>query len=657
MKKINFKQYALLSLLLSVSIAYASDTLESDIRQGRLSEKKGCHRQECDPCQKKILEEIHNTNCSLKSCCTRLSNGITNIENTVNTCCANLTADIATVNNNLITCCNTLESLIGNLSACGPVTPITQADIPLEITQPGRYCLAEDIVVNGNIIPPGIFGPIGIAINTNNVDLDLNNHTILVIGSGTTAVVTIGTSSHAYIHNGTIAGTGSPADQSSTGIDLLTNNCIVSDMQINNFSAFNGAGIIIGGLFVPTPLSSDILIEKNEGIIVERCNLSANYSGIALISAPTNNIMLRDCAIDKSLFVGINQPSRRDYWSNVAIENCSISNSAYHGIYTTYNQSNWILKNVQVSNSGLDGMILAGFQSLKLDNCQVSNSGSYGIIASIRQSQNVEISNCQVFNSQNGALRVDNVSNLLIKDCQLTNYIPSTEPLLKLQDIFNGSVRGCLFSSVDGTADGFFARNCQGLVVQNCAANIFCNQPVTNCPIGFNIHGGVNNAVIQNCNVSGNPSIGIAIVPDGYNGNAGLTNISKQVPTVPNNLNGTNSGIVVDGCTMQGVVNTGILLSNASSCTVSNCNVVDGAGDGITLDSTTTKCSVTGNKLTNNAGIGLNNEAVPQSGICINPIFHNFATCNGTNFVGVPLVVGPQSGVGVLDNISIVTTI
>ena len=147
-----------------------------------------------------------------------------------------------------MTCCNTLESLIGNLSACGPVTPITQADIPLN-NPAWPLLLTRDIVVNGNMIPPGIFGPIGIAINTNNVDLDLNDHTILVIGSGTIVCCNDRKSSHAYIHNGTIAGTGSPADQSSTGIDLLTNNCIVSDMQINNFSAFDGPGIIISELF------------------------------------------------------------------------------------------------------------------------------------------------------------------------------------------------------------------------------------------------------------------------------------------------------------------------------------------------------------------------------------------------------------------------
>ena len=53
------------------------------------------------------------------------------------------------------------------------------------------------------------------------------------------------------------------------------------------------------------------------------------------------------------------------------------------------------------------------------------------------------------------------------------------------------------------------------------------------CPIGFNLNGGISNAALENCTVSGNPSIGIALLP------AASTGI-------------TNTGILVDKCAVQG---------------------------------------------------------------------------------------------------------
>lgn len=636
------KQYLLISWLMSVGIV-ASILPVSEVHRGQIT--TDCHEQ-------------GRHDCSCDKCCKKLRCEIARVEDTLNTCCTNLANDIAQVNSNLTTCCNTIESqletIIGTVTTCGTITAITQADIPLEITQSGRYCLAEDIFVDGTTIPAGAFGPIGIAINAPNVDLDLNEHTVTFTGgAGTNVILTLAQASNVLIHNGTVLGTGSPADEACIAVGALTNDVTISDVQIKEFNALLSAGIFVQGLPLTSPTTDILVFAPRQGVTIERCNVSTCYYG-ALLAADTYGTIIRDCTFDQNVLAGIAQPERTaGYVNNTLIENCSISNTTFHGIYTTFYQSNWILKNVQVSNSGLSGMVLAGFQSLKLQNCQVFNSGSYGIIASIRLSENIEISDCQVFNAKNGALRVDNVANLLISNCQLTNYLASPEPLLKVQDVFNGSISGCLLSSFNGT-DAFFARNCHGLKVDNCAASIFCNQPLTNCPIGFNIHGGVSNAIIQNSSVSGNPSIGIAVVPDGFV-TPPCDSFSQPVTTIIDNLNGNNFGCTVSNCKVTGAVRSGVYVSGTSTTSITDCTITDGNCDGITLDNTTSQIIAKGNTLTNNLGVGLNNQLAISTTCPLNQAYGNFASCNGTNYQGIAanLISAPSATAGVLTNISV----
>ncbi len=511
-------------------------------------------------------------------------------------------------------------------------TPIFQSDIPLTINREGRFFLAEDIVVNAAVLKASVYGPIGIGINAPNVDLDLNNHTIFITGVNVNGIVTLADALHTRIHNGTIRGTGKTTDFGNHGIIAATDDITISNIQFIAIAGgpgtyFQSAGVLITGLFIPTITYSTAATDPLHGVTVENCSFTDNYTGVSIYNFGSD-ITIRDCNFDGNL-LAITEPERGDYSYNVLIDNCGISNCGLHGIYITYNQANWTIKKTNITNSFLDGMILVGFQNLKVSDCQIFNSGSYGIIAAIRQSQNVEITDCKIFNSQNSALRIDNIGNLIVEGCQLTNYAATTLPIMKVQDVFNGVIRNCQLNSTAGTSDGLFVRTCQGISVDNCNVNIFCNQPRTSCPVGINFHGSVQSGTIRNCIVSGNPSAGIAIVQD-----------------TPNNTNGGNSGITVQNCTVQGAVSQGILLSNTSSSSILASQVFDGSGDGIVIDSATLNCSIRDNTVTNNAGIGINNMGTNSS------IFHNFAKSNGTNYAGVSLVVAPAPGVGVLENIS-----
>ena len=97
--------------------------------------------------------------------------------------------------------------------------------------------------------------------------------------------------------------------------------------------------------------------------------------------------------------MGITQPSRSGFHGNYLFQNVSIANSGINGIYTTFNQDNWSFDNCQIRNSVLNGAIFEGTQNLVFKNSQISESGAKGLVVSIRQSQNVELSDVEIFNS------------------------------------------------------------------------------------------------------------------------------------------------------------------------------------------------------------------------------------------------------------------
>lgn len=538
----------------------------------------------------------------------------------------------------LSSCCSTigkeLDHILKALSGCGSITSIGQANIPFQSPASGYFCLKEDVVFDGNTIVGGEIGPTATAFSGENVVFDLNNHTIHISGDGTNGVALFANippnpsqqnpraSTHMLIKNGTIIGS---TDSSQAGIIILTNNVTVSNVRIINLSGASSSGITIQGGIINSILSPTLLLATLNDILIDQVNLVNNNFGIQLDTF-SNGVTIQNTAIDRSVQMGITQPSRKNNANNVTLNNVTISNSGLNGIYTTFSQTNWSLNNIKVSDSGLNGMIFAAFQNLQISNSQISNSGAHGIVASIRQNKNIDISHTQIFNSQDELLRVDNTENLSITHCEFTNYIATTEPLVKLQDIYNATVMNCQFNSVAGTSDGLFLRNVHGVTVETSKVNIFCNQPRTTCPVGFNIHGGVDTTVLRSCTVSGNPSIGIAIVPD--------------------SLNGPNSGVIVENSIVQGAVTVGVQVSESTQTALFNNNISNGTGDGILIDASSLETAVRHNTLTNNTGFGINNAGLQSS------IFSNFASSNGAgNYSGVALVSAPTATTGVLVNI------
>jgi len=461
-----------------------------------------------------------------------------------------------------------------------------------------------DMVTNA-----GALGAIGIAVNANNVDLNFNNHTFSVSGEFGQAVATIGTSANVWVHNGTISGT---QDTGQSGVFVLTSDVTVSDMNFSNVGT--AGGVQVQGINITSPSASSYTLTELSGFVIERCQFSSNVVGIALFS-PINSGIIRDCAIDSSVQFGISASGRFINVNNMLIENCNISNSGLHGIFTTFYQNNWVIRNCQVSNSGLDGMILAAMQNLLVDNCQVYDSGANGIMVGIRLGNNVEIADTQVFNSGAYALRVDDVENLIVHDCEFTNYIMTGTPVVKIQDVYNGNISNCYVNSLANLADGMVLRNCHGLTVEDCGVNIVCTTTQNIAPVGINLKGSVTGTVLRNCNISGTPSIGI---------NVGLDSLSLN-----------NQGVIIENCNVQGAKQQGICLVEAVSSAVYDSNVMLNSLDGIVTNSCS-QCSIRNNNAINNGRYGINDMASSVG----TQVYHNFANHNGTDYSGtIPLQI------------------
>ena len=584
------------------------------------------------PCQS-LIKRNHSCK-KTRFCCTNASNKTL--------CCLGKTIlkNVCCLEAQITECCNN----IANLTPCGKVIPIGQADLPANLVKSGFYCLKENVVFDGDTVKnPGAAGPIGIAANAQNIVIDLNQHTFSFKGKGTNAIATIGKSAHVTIKNGTIIG--SPTDQFEAAILILTNNITVENVRIVNVGGLNSFGSIIRGAFLANPQSQNVTFVPISDTLIQNCAFENDNYGIE-INTQSNGVTIKDCTIDNSIQMGITQPTRNAFATDVLIDHCTISNSGLNGIYTTFSQANWTINNCTISNTGLNGMILAGFQNLVVSNCQVFDSGAHGIVASIRHSSNVTFDNCQIFNAQDSALRVDNVENLLIQNCSMTNFIATTSPVCKLQDIFNGTIINTRVNSSAGTADGFLLRNCHGLTFQDDTVQVYCNTQLnaaegTPCPIGFNLVGNVEGCTLDHCSVTGNPATGIALEQD--------------------SLNGPNDGVIISNCTIKGATTNGIFIAQTtppstttppatgSRCMLLSNQILGGAGNGILLGAQTSLCAVRDNTLINNAGIGIANLGVS------NAIFHNFAQNNGTNFSGVPadLITPPVAHVGVLENIDV----
>lgn len=544
--------------------------------------------------------------------------------------------------------------------------------------------------------PPVVTVNFGITITSDNVFLDFNNHTYTIAGENVGGVAVVNGVANSQVSGGVVVGNNAV---NQVGVAVTSAQAVVSNVAFVNVgvsvpavvsvvSVVSVVGVVgVAGAVVVAPVvavvvgaeaqatAADGTLQQTSakvgGIIVENISSVGSANGIT-IQGPVENLIIRDVFIKDSQQMGITQPSRSGSHGNFLLENVMITNSRLNGIYTTFNQDNWTLKNVQIRNSGLNGALFVGFQNLTIQDSQIAESGAKGLVASIRQSQNIALSGLEIFNAKEEALRIDNVQNLSLERSKFINYEQTTYPLVKIQDVNNGLIAHSEFMSLGGAADGLFIRNSHGLILETnlvkVLSNVTSTTPVPQPPLisgntleqyiqfkycdgpalvnndqaatgsgsgnivsiaglsGINLHGGVTATQIRNTVISGTPDTGIALQAD--------------------TLNGTDEGVIIENVLVDGAQLHGILFSSARNSAVLGSQVLNGQGDGITIDTASSQAAVRNNTLTNNRGFGIRNKGINAQ------IYQNFAAANGRNYSSNILSAAPSAGLGSLENIS-----
>lgn len=584
--------------------------------------------------------------------------------------CESNASDICVALREIRECCERVLA-----TSCGQVIHIRQSDIPLTITQPGNYCIVEDLTTSSTAI----------TIRASGVVVDVNNHSIVLTDIYASAFAVKDTSD-ITIFGGFIRAEDNNGEYGVYVADSAR--VFLHDMTFDH---------VRRGVFT----------KETRGIIVEKSNFSGNQRGIQFCPEDT---------------LTEEQEEQEEFEEALCSEcfalNCLLVNFTQFGVVTT-NASNICLQDLTLrgtANSAqhvvLDKSVHAVVQNIKSE-----GFGTHGILAN--SCQEVTISNCSVLMEQEDALgiavragfrvfidgtltevEVDQAKNCVITDCFVSGFfnhgihlegcqkvvvnasyvlgdgvvglfVKHTQDArinecaidLEIGDsgvaIRNSSIvslRDCAIA-LEAPASGSNAvdiLNSASLTFDSCIINL--NAPEDEQPSGDGIllRGGVRSCVIQNCSIINFPEVGIlAIDSESF---------------------GPSYEIVVDGCVFHNALQDAICLEGVYAGSIKNCeisfadfnginligcseiallnNVVQNCGEvGIRLDENTINCGVRDNSIFANLVRGMEN-----SGGSSNAIYHNFAHSNGAgpadNYSGVALVVAPAPGVGVLENIS-----
>lgn len=208
--------------------------------------------------------------------------------------------------------------------------PIYTRDIPLTITTPGRYYLAENINYSGSSD--------AITINTNNVSIDLNERTLNYTGASSVNGIQINTFSNIRIINGTISG-------------------------FNLNAASGSSNILVKNISVPNAVFSDI-----RNIQVSNSFAPASCSG--------TNIKVNNCYSKNILFFGI--PGSSLATNIVVSEGVAFCGNLTRGIGIPVSSqaNNCLFDNVIIINPNPNGIDIASSLSDRIDvkNCYIENA-------------------------------------------------------------------------------------------------------------------------------------------------------------------------------------------------------------------------------------------------------------------------------------------
>lgn len=272
---------------------------------------------------------------------------------------------------------------------CAPcsqnIIPISQNDIPFVISQPGRYCLTENIVIDkGSAITIDLEEVAG-----SSVAIDLNGYTIsgfngsAVSGNyGITTTTPALTNNNPFpciveIYNGTIVA------MTNAGINIPIGLSHLNISSVSTLQASQGApqaGISVGSLINEAPY-----------VIITDC-VSIGFGGhtghgFALFNC--TNFTVERCSANGSGLDGFYAENSGGFGGGLFIE-CAANNNMSNGFNLTLNQEHCIARSCTATNNGSAGFLIDA-DYVTIDTSIAHNNDQQGYL--IRGGRNSILSN------------------------------------------------------------------------------------------------------------------------------------------------------------------------------------------------------------------------------------------------------------------------
>lgn len=542
---------------------------------------------------------------------------------------------------------------------CGTVTPINQ--VPVTITQSGKYCISRDLTYTGSGAAITIAAS-NVTINFENQSLYLTNPSAIGVFACNCDEITIQndkivtnsvssiTTSAAIYFNGVHKGTIDNVFTQNTFRGINLENCVDVAVTNTHHKDHIGSTEQISSAAIRVAGSSGVkidstVIEGNTGVN------SIATTGVIFSGASQNCSVTNSHIVESDLGISALQID------GLLIEDCLVSSSPttyYNAInlgYTDTSANDVIIRNTTVVNRAAtptyDGLFLGTGSGLLLENVLVdvnTTSAEDYFPAAIRVGvagettmDNVIIRNTIVNNVNEVALLIDKSSNCLVDGCQFSK---STQANIRLNCALQCTVKDCVSSlsnpgiGIDLTANSHRTSlignqvkyNLTGINIGAGSLNnsLQDNQVVENAGVGVAIGAGSNNNSLHNNKVFANQSSGIVIAA------------GSQSNSLQDNQIHSNSG---DG------ISIGV---GANSNNVHNNRVYANSGKGIVLADTCSHNSLQKNSVYSNTGIGIDNGSNLDNELFFNTSCNNTADdCSGSTFLfqqqspgSSPVVVG-----------------
>ncbi len=416
------------------------------------------------------LSTTITTAISNNSTTTIITNGFNGTFTALNACCTNITNEFQQTWTILAGFNGTFTAINALASAC-VVTPLTAGT---NITQPGYYCLSNDIV--------GSF-----TITANNVVLDLNSHAV------STGGIFVLTGTNRTIKNGNI-------NNSNNGIVLTSN----TNTEINNIS------------FTNCPAVSAITATSSIGTAILNVYVQNCLRGVS----NTNDIslLINNLTIENSLHVGITLTScNQGILSDVIINNGSSYGISLTSPVATKVSASTINQCVGVGVDVVGTALECVFDHVACTNMSLLNSGFR-----FANLQNSLLDSCVVNNATGFAsIGINHLAGFYntFKSCVIKNITATSG----VTGIFSdGTTPGsnifsdCVVMNLSGAGSTLntvgFQANAANNEFYNCVVNGLTKAGASTSLVGFLIAGG--DTILTNCsavNLSG------TTIVDGFN--------------------------------------------------------------------------------------------------------------------------------------------